>query len=569
MKKKRHLSIHSIKAKMCFIIDVALIMTGVLVLWNYSARAKSELSTMSHHYMNDLAIAYGSTLDNEIKRAGGDAYAVLKTDNLSLKLEGEGMEGVESSYAYVVKRDGSMAYHPVADKIGKAVENAVVSQACKDLQAGKEVESGVVSYEYKGEIKYAALYISTYEEFILVVTADQNEILEPIRQINIIGTVGMVVVVLLSSVVGYLLVSVMIRPVEQMTDYLTEKISNMDFTIDETQEKLSSHKDEIGHMSRAVSLLREKLTEVVQNIRSHSEMLMTAADDLNSSAAETATTMDQVENAVNDIAEGANSQAEETQSATGNVVEMGNVVEETNEAVVHLVECASRMKDSSSRAKDILNNLDQVNHKTEQYIDIIAKQTDTTNASAKKISEAASMITEIAEETNLLSLNASIEAARAGEQGRGFAVVAAQIQKLAEQSNESATQIGDIIRVLLEDAEKAVEIMDDVKNSMKEQSEHVEKTDQAFGEIEAEMDSSVKAMNYISEKMTRMDEVRGKVIDGVQALTAIAEENAASTQETSAAVTEVSAIVSGISDKSEELRKVAEEMEEKMSIFVI
>lgn len=569
MKRKKHNSIHSIKAKICLIIDLSIILTGVLVLLNYSFRAKNEISIMSQHYMDDLAIAYGSTLDNEIKRAGGDSYSVLKTDNLSLKLDGEGMEGIESSYVYVVKKDGSMAYHPDGSKIGKSVENAVVKQACEDLQAGRTVENGVISYEYKGEIKYAAIYVSTYSEFVLIVTADQDEILAPIRQINMIGIAGMIVAVLVCSIIGYILVSMMIKPMEQMTDYLTDKISNMDFTLDESQEKLAKHKDEIGSMSRAVSLLREKLADVVQNIRTHSEMLMTSADDLSSSASETATTMDQVENAVNDIAQGANSQAEETQSATENVVEMGNMVEETNEMVGNLVEYASRMKKSSNHAKEILNELDQVNHKTENYIDIIAKQTDTTNDSAQKISEAASMITEIAEETNLLSLNASIEAARAGEQGRGFAVVASQIQKLAEQSNESAQQIGKIISVLLEDTEKAVEIMEDVKSSMKEQSEHVEKTDQAFGEIQAEVDESIKAMNFISEKMGRMDEARSKVIDGVQALTAIAEENAASTEETSAAVTEVSAIVTGISDKSEELRRVAEEMEESMSIFKV
>lgn len=569
MNKKRHNTIHSIKAKICVIIDISIILTGVLVLLNNSSRAKEQILTMSQHYINDLSIAYGSTLDHEIKRAGGDAHSVLKTDNLSMELDGVGMEGIESSYVYVVKADGSMVYHPDGSKIGKAVENDVVKQACKDLQAGQTVESGVISYDYKGVVKYAALYVSTYEDFILIVTADEDEILEPVRQMNLTGIAGMVAAVLLCSVIGYILVSMMIRPVIKLTDYLTDKISNMDFTVDAEQEKLAGHKDEIGSMSKAVSLLREKLAGVVENIRVQSEMLMTAADDLSSSASETATTMDQVENAVNDIAQGANSQAEETQQATENVVEMGNMVEESSDVVEQLVTYASRMKESSSRAKKILIELDQVNHRTEQYIDVIAKQTDTTNDSAQKISEAASMITEIAEETNLLSLNASIEAARAGEQGRGFAVVASQIQKLAEQSNESAQQIGDIIGVLLADSKKAVEIMEDVKASMKEQSEHVERTDQAFGEIGREVDASIHAMHDISRKMNQMDEARSRVIDGVQALTAIAEENAASTEETSAAVTEVSAIVTGISEKSEELRKVAEDMEESMSIFKI
>lgn len=565
MKKK---IIHSIKTKIYLVIDITVLLTGLMMILNYSGNVKKELGTMTQHYMDDLAIAYGSTLDNEIKRADENAAAVLKTDNLSMKLDGKGIEGIESSYMYVVAKSGAMLYHPDGSKIGKSVENEVVKQACADLSAGKEVKNGVVSSEFKGKIKYAALYVSTYQEFVLVVTADEGEILAPISRVNVIGFVGMILAGILCSVIGYLLAHLIVKPIRQMTD-LTIKISDMDFRPDTTIDTLNKRKDEIGSMASAISLLRGTLVEVATSIKAQSNMLMNASDDLSGSAAETSNTMEQVEKAVNDIAQGATSQAEETQAATENVVAMGNMVEETNRIVEELVAYAAKMKDAGNRAKSILGDLDTVNQKTESYIDIIAKQTDTTNESALKISEAASMITDIAEETNLLSLNASIEAARAGEQGRGFAVVASQIQKLAEQSNESAQQIGDIIRVLLEDSTKAVEIMDDVKSSMKEQSGYVEKTDQAFEEIQTEVSESIRAMNYISQKTEQMDEARSKVIDVVQSLTAIAEENAASTEETSAAVTEVSAIVTGISEKSEELRKIAVKLEEDMDMFKI
>lgn len=561
-------AIHSIKVKIYLVIDLAVLLTGLMMIINYSSNVKKELGTMTQHYMEDLAIAYGSTLDNEIKRSGDDSGAVLKTDNLSMKLDGRGVEEVESSYIYVVAKNGSMLYHPDGGKIGKSVENEVVKKACADLQAGKKVDNGVVSYEFKGETKYAAIYVSTYTDFVLIVTADEAEIFEPIKRVNFIGVLGMIIAAIVCSIIGFFLANVIVKPIRQMTD-LTIKISDMDFTSDAMVDKLNKRKDEIGSMGRAISLLRVALVDVARSIKAQSDMLMSAADDLFGSATETSTTMDQVETAVNDIAQGATSQAEETQAATENVVAMGNMVEETNRVVEELVAYASKMKDAGNRAKMILGNLNQVNEKTEGYIDIIAKQTDTTNESAMKISEAASMITDIAEETNLLSLNASIEAARAGEQGRGFAVVASQIQKLAEQSNESAKQIGDIIQVLLQDSTKAVEIMDDVKSSMKEQSDYVEKTDQAFEEIQTEVNDSIRAMDCIFEKTEQMDQTRSKVIDVVQSLTAIAEENAASTEETSAAVTEVSAIVTGISEKSEELRKIAMELEENMSIFKI
>ena len=200
---------------------------------------------------------------------------------------------------------------------------------------------------------------------------------------------------------------------------------------------------------------------------------------------------------------------------------------------------------------------------------MIYEQTNTTNESAMKIRTATSLITSIAEETNLLSLNASIEAARAGEQGRGFAVVASQIQKLAEQSNDSARQIENIIDSLIEDSQKSVATMEDVKKIMESQSESVDRTNERFTHVRNGITQSLDGVNQIADKTKRLDEARVNVVDVVQNLTAIAEENAASTEETSASVTEVSTIVYSISENAAKLKEVAEHLEQSMSIFKI
>ena len=164
-------------------------------------------------------------------------------------------------------------------------------------------------------------------------------------------------------------------------------------------------------------------------------------------------------------------------------------------------------------------------------------------------------------------MNASIEAARAGEQGRGFAVVASEIQKLAEQSSESARRIEEIISVLLLDSEKAVTTMRQVKEIIGEQTEHIVRTDEAFVEIQKGVEESIEGMQVISQKAQEMDRARVNVVDVVNNLTAIAEENAAATEETSASVVEVTSIVSDIADKANGLNAIAEELEEKIGIF--
>ncbi len=556
--------IFSIRYYLIGAMIIMIALTGGLMVWLYSPSIKDEITILNHHYMDDISIAYGHMIDEEILLSSQED--VLTYEFLSHQLDGIGMEDVKSSYMYVVCPDGNMIYHPDTTKVGNKVENAVVSQIVADIAVGKTVENGTVEYEYNGAMKYAGVYVPAGQEYILVITADEEELFEAVSHLNKRGVTAIIIAILVFGLLGGIVAWILIRPITRLT-LVVEKVAGMDFTEDPVQAKLNSKKDEVGLISRAIDSLRIALIDVVGTIKEKSDNVMYAADALNTDAAETSTTMEQVEKAVNDIAQGAASQAEDTQSATENVIIMGNMVEETNDEIAKLRVYAEEMKESTSFAKDILKELSNVNRRAGEYIDVIAEQTNTTNESALKISEATKLITSIAEETNLLSLNASIEAARAGEQGKGFAVVAAEIQKLAEQSNISAQQIEIIIQELLVDSERAVETMYDVKEIIRLQSDHVEQTDNAFTQIISGVEQSNKAIDRISDKAAQLDEARVGVVDIVQSLTAIAEENAAGTEETSASATEVSAIVEDISDKSNGLRQIAEDLENSMSVF--
>ncbi|MDE6024855.1 MAG: methyl-accepting chemotaxis protein [Lachnospiraceae bacterium] len=554
----------STRTKITMAQVLLILVSGFVIFFTFNVNVKKTIKNLNKNYIQDLAISYGKSVDNEILFNGLEQ--ALSAEALGSILEGEGLQGVSSSYIYVVSPDGTMLYHPTADKIGQPVENAAVKQTVAEISAGKKVKNSVISYEFKGAQKYAGVYVNDEQQYILVCTADEDELLSSIKDISKSGLLRLVFVVIFGFAVGTLFSALIIKPIDDISRF-TLKASTMDLTLDSAQQRLNERHDEAGKMSRALSKLIDEMTTVVGNIKTRSDNVMNAADALNVDANETATTMEQVENAVNDIAQGASSQAEETQKATENVMVMGNMIQETHDEVNKLLKYAEGMKDSTDYAKNILTRLDEVNKRAEEYIDVIANQTNTTNESALRISEATKLITSIAEETNLLSLNASIEAARAGEQGRGFAVVAAEIQKLAEQSNESARQIEDIIQVLLSDSEKAVETMYDVKEIIRAQSEQVEQTDTAFDQINEGVNYSINGINRISVKTEMLDEARVNVVDVVQNLTAIAEENAASAEETSASVCEVSSIVDDISSKSNALKHIAKELDESMDIF--
>ena len=183
----------------------------------------------------------------------------------------------------------------------------------------------------------------------------------------------------------------------------------------ELNSKFAERKDEIGQISRAVQKLKQELTSVITEIMGNSKELHESSGLLHEKTNASMEHINQIERAVDEIAQGAGSQAQETQSATEHVIAMGNMIEDTSKEITTLNENAKQIKTLGQDAVTTIEELQKINHKTKESIDVIYDQTNTTNTSAQRIKEATALITEIAEETNLLSLNASIEAENRAE----------------------------------------------------------------------------------------------------------------------------------------------------------
>ena len=565
-KKAGNALFHSVKTKLVggMVVAMAVMSTCLSVVLIRNLRI--PMMELNQSYLYDLAVAYGDKLESAIELQGYNTatnYGVLSDSLADL-----GLDGVESSYAYLVSGDGTMLYHPTKEKVGQPVENDVVKGVVAQIETGTLPEPAVVEYNFNGSTKYAAYSVTERGHCILVVSADKDDLMSTVHRVTATGTMSTIIMVIIASAIAYLFVGRIVKPILEVTN-VVGRLAHMDFSEIEGQERLTARADETGQMSRAVAELRRQLVDMVDELRGQSAQLFEASDLMNANAAETASTVEQVEKAVSEISEGATSQADETQKATENVILMGNMVEETTIQVEELTDNANAMRKSSEEAFTTLKGLEEINDQARKAIDVIYEQTNTTNESAMKIREATTLITSIAEETNLLSLNASIEAARAGEQGRGFAVVASQIQKLAEQSNDSARQIETIIDSLIADSQKSVETMEDVKRIMESQNVSVGRTNESFTQVREGITQSLDGVNLIADKTRRLDAARVNVVDVVQNLTAIAEENAASTEETSASVTEVSTIVYSISENANKLKDIAERLEQSMSIFKI
>lgn len=559
---------YSIGTKIVLLVVTAVLVVIVLLGMSYSIGIKKDYHRFILNYMEDVAEAHGGEVSLALKELKRESKEV--TPEFLSELVGEiNINGMPSSYAYVVDRNGILCYHPVSSEIGSQVEVSVIKEVVQKIQSGSaSMDTVAVQYLYNGAEKYAAYHVTDDQQYILVVTADQDDALAGANAIVRLSSIAGAVLLVLFVAVALVVSRIIIRPIQQLTD-ITLEIASLDFRENETLGKMSQRKDESGAMAEAIDMLRSHLAEVIGSIIDSSTNIKNTSDQVDSKVRTITGAIEQVNHAVQEVADGAGSHADETQKATDNVVLMGDMIIESAEEMGLLGEHSREMLDASKEAAHTLEVLEEINRHATGAIQIIYEQTNTTNESALKIREATELITSIAEETNLLSLNAAIEAARAGEQGRGFAVVAGQIQKLAEQSNESAKQIEEIIHVLIEDSQKAVQAMDEVKEVMGRQNQNVDKTRESFIQVQEGIGKTMNSIGIIADKMNQIDEARDNVVDVVSNLTAIAQENAASTQQTFASVQEVGSNMILISENSEGLKRIADAFEQEMQAFQI
>ena len=332
-------------------------------------------------------------------------------------------------------------------------------------------------------------------------------------------------------------------------------------------DKMLKRKDEIGDLSRVTVKLKDTLKGILKGISENSASLLEASKALGTAADTTNGTMNEVQNAVSQVVANSTEQSKNSESTSENMRIMGEHITETSTEVDTLNQNAASMQKSSKKTADTLAQLCHINEEVERIIGEVKEQTDRTNASIQKINAAMEFITSIAEETNLLSLNASIEAARAGESGRGFAVVADQIKKLAEQSNQSGHEIEETTKALMEDSAQEMEIMQRMQEIITEQSGSMQETRANVSEVLKEIEDSMQSILQIRESTGRLAESRGEVMEAVEQLSQIAHDNVDSTQQTYTETQEVLDTFKQVYDSAGQLKKIADELAESMQYF--
>ena len=333
--------------------------------------------------------------------------------------------------------------------------------------------------------------------------------------------------------------------------------------------KYSTRNDEIGEMCRSIQAVDSKLENIVSQLQKQCIILDASSSTCFQTADGVRESVEQISASMQEVASSTMVQAREADDVDKNMGRMGGMIENTTKQVNSMSIEANNMNNASESVKSTLKELSDSMKGVAVSVDEIARQTDQTHKSVQKINEITSIIAGIASQTNLLSLNASIEAARAGENGRGFAVVATEIQKLAEQSNESAMEIRKMLEELQNNSERSVQSMQQIKEIVQVQEDNLIKTNQEFNVLGAGIVKSSMGIKEINNESVSLDQARAQAINLVQNVSVASQDIAAHMEETTASVMNVTSMVGGLKDKAEELADIVKDIQNMVSIFEI
>jgi len=586
MKKLQKVGTKSIKSTLVLMfIAVTLISMSVLgfAAYNVSKKALLNLGETALKNKVNMGIAFMEALEEQVqagKLTREEAQEIFKSKMLNPKKEDGKTRGQNDklelnigAYMYAINSQGIEMMHPYkeGEDISEVVDpkgNNIVKLIIEEGRNPKN--NGIIHFYWQnpGEKKMrpktnAVGYFAPWDWFVNVGAYDED-FYRPVKTVlNVI-----IIISIINLIVGSMLIiwflNRKLNPLNELSKTMEEGANgNLNVNID------IKSKDEVGILANSFNTMIEGIKKLVFDIKSISESVNHSAENLAVASEQAAQATQDVAKAIEEIAQGASSQAKEAEESANATVLLGQLIDQS---LKNADEINQEVANVSMVSNEGLGIIDDLIKKTELTVEANNNVKESTNYLLEKsteISKIVETITGIADQTNLLSLNAAIEAARAGEAGRGFAVVADEVRKLAEQSSQAARNIANLISEIQNTINDTYKTVEDSTKSIEEQSNVVNTTKDVFEGILHAVNFIVEKIDNLNKSLKEIESHKNKIVDSIQNIAAVSEESAASAEEVSATSEEQSAIVEEMATTANELKNYANTLMEAIKQFKV
>ena len=511
----------------------------------------------------ELIISMYAPVYDENKNPIGYVGAGTFVNEIASKISDVSNCDFSSIYTYYLDRNGNILYHPDVEKIGQPVENDTINELIEKIQNGEELGNGEIEYKQDEVSKIASYYVGMNENYIEFVTVDKKEVTKQTMAILVTCVMISLVAIVLFVVIALIVARPIAIPLKKISIF-TKNLADGDLTasLDAT-----SHIEETILIMESVNTMKSNLNDIVSNINSKMNQLDKDMENVDNSLSSCLNAVGGVSTSIDEISKGAVDMAESVTNTSNNMSNIGNEITSIQSFVKNAKANSEEVIEISKVTEENLEKLMKANENSILSSKEVTAGISSTDEAVKEISVAAQMITEIASQTNLLSLNASIEAARAGEAGRGFAVVADEIGKLAQQSNESAIKIKEIVSNITQKSNENIALVKKIHTSIENEGTALETLKNSFKEVNEKVHDTANTVVHIFNETNDLAVGKENVIDEISTLSSVTEENAASCQETTAIIEEINATMESISSTSKDTVLLSKELKERIAYF--